>query len=88
MCACPNKSEPMRDLITLQAGQCGNQSEFFSLQNHSKNKKLILKFSTFSTVGQEFWSRLCAEHGIRPDGILEDFATETGDRKDVFFYQV
>ncbi|KAJ1341654.1 tubulin gamma chain [Batrachochytrium salamandrivorans] len=30
---------------------------------------------------------LCAEHGIRPDGILEDFATEGGDRKDVFFYQ-
>ncbi len=39
-------------------------------------------------VGHEFWSRLCAEHGIRPDGILEDFATEGGDRKDVFFYQV
>ena len=39
-------------------------------------------------VGQEFWGRLCTEHGIQPDGILEDFATETGDRKDVFFYQV
>ncbi|KAH6562289.1 hypothetical protein BASA62_009277 [Batrachochytrium salamandrivorans] len=52
-----------REIITLQAGQCGNQ------------------------IGQEFWSMLCAEHGIRPDGILEDFATEGGDRKDVFFYQ-
>ncbi|KAI8802648.1 Tubulin/FtsZ, GTPase domain-containing protein [Cladochytrium replicatum] len=38
-------------------------------------------------IGQVFWQQLCAEHGIRPDGILEDFATETGDRKDVFFYQ-
>ncbi|KAJ3319321.1 gamma-tubulin [Boothiomyces sp. JEL0866] len=38
-------------------------------------------------IGQEFWTRLCAEHGIRPDGILQDFATEGGDRKDVFFYQ-
>ncbi|KAJ3270822.1 Tubulin gamma-2 chain [Terramyces sp. JEL0728] len=38
-------------------------------------------------IGHEFWSRLCAEHGIRPDGILQDFATEGGDRKDVFFYQ-
>ncbi|KAI9199519.1 Tubulin/FtsZ, GTPase domain-containing protein [Polychytrium aggregatum] len=38
-------------------------------------------------IGMEFWSQLCAEHGISPDGILEDFATEGGDRKDVFFYQ-
>ena len=36
----------------------------------------------------EFWSKLCLEHGISRDGILEDFATEGGDRKDVFFYQV
>ncbi|KAJ1568588.1 gamma-tubulin, partial [Nowakowskiella sp. JEL0078] len=52
-----------RELITIQAGQCGNQ------------------------IGQVFWQQLCAEHGISPDGILEDFATEGGDRKDVFFYQ-
>jgi tubulin gamma len=54
----------MREVITLQAGQCGNQ------------------------VGSEFWKQLCVEHGIRPDGILMDKATESaGDRKDVFFYQ-
>ncbi|KAI1315625.1 gamma-tubulin [Mortierella claussenii] len=52
-----------REIITIQAGQCGNQ------------------------IGQEFWGQLCAEHGISRDGTLEDFATETGDRKDVFFYQ-
>lgn len=40
-----------------------------------------------SSVGFEFWKRLCAEHGINPEGILEDFATEGVDRKDVFFYQ-
>lgn len=38
-------------------------------------------------VGTEFWKQLCLEHGISPDGILEDFATDGGDRKDVFFYQ-
>ncbi|KAF7996994.1 hypothetical protein HCN44_005271 [Aphidius gifuensis] len=38
-------------------------------------------------IGFEFWKRLCAEHGINPEGILEDFATEGTDRKDVFFYQ-
>lgn len=38
-------------------------------------------------VGMEFWKQLCAEHGISPDGILEEYATHGTDRKDVFFYQ-
>lgn len=42
----------------------------------------------FLTVGFEFWKQLCAEHGISPEGIVEEFATEGTDRKDVFFYQV
>jgi hypothetical protein len=40
-----------------------------------------------SLVGSVFWQRLCAEHGINKEGMLEEWATETGDRKDVFFYQ-
>ncbi|EDM06095.1 rCG34621 [Rattus norvegicus] len=39
------------------------------------------------TLGFEFWKQLCAEHGISPEGIVEEFATEGTDRKDVFFYQ-
>lgn len=39
-------------------------------------------------VGSQFWQQLCLEHGISQDGNLEEFATEGGDRKDVFFYQV
>lgn len=38
-------------------------------------------------VGSVYWQRLCAEHGISKEGILEEWATEGGDRKDVFFYQ-
>ena len=38
-------------------------------------------------VGMEFWKQISAEHGINPNGILEEFATEGNDRKDVFFYQ-
>ncbi|KAG1660586.1 hypothetical protein FOA52_005122 [Chlamydomonas sp. UWO 241] len=38
-------------------------------------------------VGSEFWRTLCTEHGIRKDGVLEDYASQGGDRKDVFFYQ-
>jgi len=38
-------------------------------------------------IGNEFWKQLCKEHGISPDGILEEYATQGDDRKDVFFYQ-
>ena len=38
-------------------------------------------------VGSAFWQRLCAEHGINKNGILEEWATDKSDRKDVFFYQ-
>eukprot|EP00923_Selenidium_pygospionis_P003544 GHVN01005593.1.p1 GENE.GHVN01005593.1~~GHVN01005593.1.p1 ORF type:complete len:453 (+),score=65.18 GHVN01005593.1:143-1501(+) len=38
-------------------------------------------------IGMEFWKQLCAEHAINPEGILEDFALQGEDRKDVFFYQ-
>lgn len=40
-------------------------------------------------VGEEFWKRLCLEHGIGPGGALEDYALadDSYDRKDVFFYQ-
>lgn len=40
-----------------------------------------------AAVGSEFWAQLCAEHGISKDGVLEDWATDGTDRKDVFFYQ-
>ena len=41
----------------------------------------------YTVVGSQFWQQLCQEHGISQDGNLEEFATEGGDRKDVFFYQ-
>jgi hypothetical protein len=40
----------------------------------------------FSLVGDEFWKSLCHEHGINPEGILEEYANQGDDRKDVFFY--
>ncbi len=41
-------------------------------------------------VGAEFWKQLCKEHGISPDGVLEEYTSNNQgieDRKDVFFYQ-
>lgn len=55
-----------------------------SLSIHSKEKCCL---TSVSSVGSQFWRQLCLEHGINQDGNLEDFATEGGDRKDVFFYQ-
>ena len=31
---------------------------------------------------------MCSEHGIGPDGVLQQFAQDSIVRKDVFFYQV
>ncbi|EGG20071.1 gamma tubulin [Cavenderia fasciculata] len=41
----------------------------------------------FTLVGSEFWKQLCREHGINPQGYLEEYAINGVDRKDVFFYQ-
>lgn len=38
-------------------------------------------------IGSEFWKKLCVEHGINEEGLLQDYATDGTDRKDVFFYQ-
>lgn len=91
------------EMITLQLGQCGNQSKFsysFSTAvgsymtlrryTHAAYRSGVFRLTLFwfITVGFEFWKRLCAEHGINPEGILEEYATEGTDRKDVFFYQV
>jgi hypothetical protein len=32
-------------------------------------------------IGSEFWKQLCAEHGISPDGILQEYARDGDDRK-------
>ena len=48
---------------------------------------LNLILCSLDLVGNEFWKQLCREHGIAPDGILEPYATQGEDRKDVFFYQ-
>jgi tubulin gamma len=76
-----------REIITLQVGQCGNQSESCVRAWHNKCACIHL-LHVAGAVGMEFWKQISAEHGISPDGILEEFATHGSDRKDVFFYQV
>jgi len=77
----PQRQEMPREIVTVQLGQCGNQS--------APPPPLWCEsvFLFGCTVGSVYWQRLCAEHGINNEGILEDWATEGGDRKDVFFYQ-
>lgn len=107
-----------REIITLQLGQCGNQSEWApesggrarTGQRGPGGAGMLWgtwagpgagagpggggrawrrgSLTAIPAVGFEFWKQLCAEHGISPEGIVEEFATEGTDRKDVFFYQV
>lgn len=39
-------------------------------------------------LGLAFWSQLCKEHGIGPDGMLVKEEERGVDNKDVYFYQV
>lgn len=39
-------------------------------------------------IGDAFWRALCAEHGIAPDGTLNQKEIVAHDLKRVFFYQV
>lgn len=76
------------EMITLQLGQCGNQSnKLLPVIKYLDYLNSLLIFFCYITVGFEFWKQLCIEHGISPEGILEEFATAGTDRKDVFFYQ-
>ncbi len=58
-----------------------------SLHKQPVNTNVELEADGTCKVGSQFWQQLCQEHGISQDGNLEDFATEGGDRKDVFYYQ-
>lgn len=54
-----------REIITLQVGQCGNQSKCRGLYCLNYDSSLMPPFFllTLSSVGSEFWKQLCAEHG-------------------------
>jgi tubulin gamma len=81
-----------REIITLQVGQCGNQSAWLRRGSAGARRRGTgaegMAGVGGCAVGSEFWKQLCLEHGISPAGILEDFAADGTDRKDVFFYQV
>lgn len=67
----------MSEIITLQVGQCGNQS-----------KNIIHLLTLTFIVGNEYWKQLCLEHGIERDGTLLESQGRPYDRIDKFFYQV
>ena len=72
----PFQGEMPQEIITLQLGQCGNQSKTAELSGINPPPQLATSSG-----------RNCSEHGISPDGILEDHAKEGVDQKEVFFYQ-
>ena len=65
-------------------------TSLFSLSSHPTMPREIITLQLGqcgNQIGSEFWKQLCAEHGISPDGTLQEFAHNGDDRKDVFFYQ-
>jgi tubulin gamma len=64
-----------------------------TLKNHSHTQTMPREIITLQVgqcgnqIGSEFWKKLCVEHGINEEGVLQDYATDGTDRKDVFFYQ-
>jgi len=86
-----------REIITLQVCVCPLFSHIPLHPSHSLPHlpfppsaiyaRACCRGQCGNQIGMEFWKQLCLEHGIGPDGVLEDFATLGGDRKDVFFYQ-
>ena len=62
----------------MSAGQAGNQSEssplvvLISRRVSCADPRLWTLFCPPETVSSEFWAQLCAEHGISPDGLLEE----------------
>ena len=86
-----------RELITLQIGQCGNQSMSChvccnacvtcgqSAQSSGSSCARSMASARVRYITSSSW--IATYHGAA-DGILEPFATEGTDRKDVFFYQV
>lgn len=41
-----------------------------------------------STVGLEFWKKLCNDHGITPDGSVSELIENKAELKETFFYEV
>ncbi|KAF7162006.1 hypothetical protein CNMCM5623_007377 [Aspergillus felis] len=73
--------EAVRDGCISAYGERQGRRDFETLERG------VLRLFLHIWVGSQFWQQLCLEHGISQDGNLEEFATEGGDRKDVFFYQ-
>ena len=73
------------EMVMLQLGQCGNQvrvGTFFRKQlSNVATLELFFSKTTFqcgnlskcgnNQIGFEFWKKLCKEHGISPEGILQ-----------------
>ena len=72
------------EMVMLQLGQCGNQvgigtfseNNFPMWQHWNFFSKTTFHYGYLSKcgnnqIGFEFWKKLCKEHGISPEGILQ-----------------
>ena len=66
----------MREIVHIQAGQCGNQIGSKVPQSISFNN---------ITFGFKFWEVISDEHGIQPDGSYQGDSPLQLERMDVYY---
>ena len=79
-----------REIITLQLGQCGNQigSEFWKQLCAEHGIGPGEHFAVINARHILLWFQFWASLGkLQTDGVLQEYARNGDDRKDVFFYQ-
>ena len=86
----------MREIVHIQAGQCGNQIGS-KVRNYIILKKnqgrhliytwiyLIFKLSIYSPIALQFWEVISDEHGINPTGNYEGDNANQLERIEVYY---
>ena len=70
----------MREIVHLQAGQCGNQIGS-KVKRHSEQKMI----SIYSHCFLQFWEVISDEHGIDPTGTYHGDSDLQLERINVYF---
>ena len=65
----PNQTDFFRDFFPLQ-------KKNFQKIKMPREMIMLQLGQCGNQIGFEFWKKLCKEHGISPQGVLEEHATE------------
>ena len=72
----------MREIVHLQAGQCGNQ---IGSKVSGKSERRVAEFVTCCLPFPQFWEVISDEHGINPTGQYAGDSDLQLERIDVYY---